>query len=249
MPFVDDIREKVLVLSHRRCCVCHDFAGRSVNVHHIIQEADGGLNTIENAICLCLRCHAEAGHFNSRHPLGTKYSPKELHAHRDQWWRHYEENPEPSSADQPELWCNGVELVDLAVNETPKVVFQFENIGAGNAYELRILSGVHIAHEPLTSAPPELTFRTPTPTTTLPKLRIMTKTLPFRRAITSDEAQEITRGSLHVYAYAVLTYSSRLGTATHERILRTCHKYNPITTFFQNTPFHNSADWHSDFET
>jgi len=57
-------------------------------VHHIIQEADGGANTLENAICLCLRCHAEAGHFNSRHPLGSKYSPTELKAHRDQWWEH-----------------------------------------------------------------------------------------------------------------------------------------------------------------
>ena len=55
-------------------------------MHHIIQEADGGPNTLENAIALCLSCHAEAGHFNSRHPLGTKYSPKELRRHRAVWW-------------------------------------------------------------------------------------------------------------------------------------------------------------------
>jgi len=94
MPFPRDIREEVLVRSHRRCCVCHEFGGRSVNVHHIIQEADGGANTLDNAICLCLRCHAEAGHFNSRHPLGTKYSPEELKAHRDQWWEHCLHHPE-----------------------------------------------------------------------------------------------------------------------------------------------------------
>lgn len=88
MPFPRDIREVALVKSHRKCCVCHEFGGRSVNVHHIVQEADGGPNTLENAICLCLRCHAEAGHFNSRHPMGTKYSPAELRAHRDQWWKH-----------------------------------------------------------------------------------------------------------------------------------------------------------------
>ncbi len=41
-----------------------------------------------------LRCHAEAGHFNSRHPLGTKYSPAELRAHRDQWWEHCLSHPE-----------------------------------------------------------------------------------------------------------------------------------------------------------
>ena len=94
MPFPRDIRNLALVKSHRRCCVCHEFGGRSVNVHHIIQEADGGPNILENAICLCLRCHAEAGHFNARHPLGTKYSPTELKAHRDQWWEHCVNHPD-----------------------------------------------------------------------------------------------------------------------------------------------------------
>ena len=94
MPFPRAVRDEALVKSHRRCCVCHEFGGRSVNVHHINPEADGGPNTIENAICLCLRCHAEAGHFNSRHPMGTKYSPAELHAHRDQWWQHCLAHPE-----------------------------------------------------------------------------------------------------------------------------------------------------------
>lgn len=65
-----------------------------MNVHHVVQEADGGANTIENAICLCLRCHSEAGHYNSRHPMGTKYSPAELLAHRDQWWKHCLTHPE-----------------------------------------------------------------------------------------------------------------------------------------------------------
>lgn len=94
MPFPRDIRDIALVKSHRRCCVCHEFGGRSVNVHHIEQEADGGPNTLENAICLCLRCHAEAGHFNPRHPMGTKYSPAELRAHRDQWWSYCQDHPE-----------------------------------------------------------------------------------------------------------------------------------------------------------
>jgi hypothetical protein len=73
--------------------VCHEFAGRAVNMHHIVQEADGGSNTLDNAIVLCLRCHSEAGHFNSRHPIGTKYSPNELHRHRDEWWKLCETHP------------------------------------------------------------------------------------------------------------------------------------------------------------
>jgi hypothetical protein len=93
MPFPKAVREEALVKSHRRCCVCHEFAGRAVNVHHIRQEADGGENTIKNAIVLCLRCHSEAGHFNPRHPIGTKYSPSELIRHRDEWLRQCEKKP------------------------------------------------------------------------------------------------------------------------------------------------------------
>ena len=95
MPFPDSVRLEVLVRSGRHCCVCHQFAGRTANVHHIAQEALGGTNTIDNAICLCQRCHSEAGHYNAFHPLGTKYSPQELRAHRDAWWS------QPSLAQSP----------------------------------------------------------------------------------------------------------------------------------------------------
>jgi hypothetical protein len=86
MSFPPSVREDALVKSSRRCCVCREFAGRASNVHHIEQEADGGSNTIENAIVLCLRCHSEAVHYNPRHPVGAKYSPSELVRHRDQLW-------------------------------------------------------------------------------------------------------------------------------------------------------------------
>lgn len=86
MPLPKAVREEVLVRSRRTCCVCHRFGGRNVEVHHIVPEADGGPDTIENAIALCFRCHAEAGHYNPRHPRGTAYSPSELRKHRDAWW-------------------------------------------------------------------------------------------------------------------------------------------------------------------
>jgi hypothetical protein len=104
MAFAPSVREEALVKSGRRCCVCHEFAGRSTNVHHIIQEADGGTNTIDNGIVLCLRCHAEAGHFNSRHPLGTKYSPTELRKHRDNWWRIVESGRVPPPYEVRVTW-------------------------------------------------------------------------------------------------------------------------------------------------
>ncbi len=87
MPFPNAVRDAVLVAAGRCCCICHTLAGRNIQVHHIVQEADGGPNTIENAIPLCLRCHADAGHYNPHHPLGTKYSPSELRRHRDEWFK------------------------------------------------------------------------------------------------------------------------------------------------------------------
>lgn len=93
MPFPDSIKEGALIRSRRCCCVCQEFAGLYTNVHHIVPESDGGSNDLENAIVLCLRCHGEAGHYNIRHPIGNKYSRKELRRHRDAWWEWCETNP------------------------------------------------------------------------------------------------------------------------------------------------------------
>lgn len=87
------IKKLAFIKSHRYCCVCHDFAGRDIAVHHIQQEAKGGPNTLENAIALCLKCHSEAGHYNSAHPIGNKYSPSELKKYRDEWWQYCKTNP------------------------------------------------------------------------------------------------------------------------------------------------------------
>lgn len=74
-------------------------------VHHIVQEAHGGANTLENAIVLCSRCHGEAGHYNPEHPLGTKYSPRELRRHRDDWWNYrasgYAKEAQPANFVEP----------------------------------------------------------------------------------------------------------------------------------------------------
>ncbi|KYG82630.1 hypothetical protein AWN68_12605 [Roseivirga echinicomitans] len=58
-----------------------------MEVHHLVQEADGGANSLENAIPLCFDCHADAGHYNSRHPKGTKFSIPELTNARDDWYK------------------------------------------------------------------------------------------------------------------------------------------------------------------
>lgn len=87
MGFSQSVKERAYIASARRCCVCKKFAGRNIEVHHITQKADGGEDSFDNAIPLCFDCHAEAGHYNPRHPKGAKYMPSELRAHRDSWYK------------------------------------------------------------------------------------------------------------------------------------------------------------------
>lgn len=87
MGFSKEIKEQVFVASARRCCVCKEFLGRNIEVHHIIPISNGGEDSFENAIPLCFDCHANAGHYNSKHPRGSKFSPEELRKHRDAWYK------------------------------------------------------------------------------------------------------------------------------------------------------------------
>lgn len=93
MAFGENVKREALVRSKRCCCICNQFAGLFINVHHIIPEAQGGPDTLDNAIVLCLRCHGEVGHYNPLHPIGNKYSQEELIRHRDEWWKSCKENP------------------------------------------------------------------------------------------------------------------------------------------------------------
>lgn len=97
------VKSEVLVACGRRCTICHKFCGTNIECHHIIPESDGGASTVENCIPLCFDCHADVGHYNSRHPKGTKYTAEELRGHRDKWFKamallsEREHEPDPSA--------------------------------------------------------------------------------------------------------------------------------------------------------
>lgn len=92
MGFPTAIKQQVMIDSARHCCVCHRYKGIKMEVHHLKQKANGGEDTFENAIPLCFDCHADAGHFNDRHPRGTKFSIKELIKARDAWYEYVRKN-------------------------------------------------------------------------------------------------------------------------------------------------------------
>src|SRR5439155_3001756 len=78
----------------RRCCICHRFCGVKMEMDHIVQAADSGPDTQDNAIPVCFDCHAEIHSYNDRHPKGRKFSAEELEGHKDQWLRMCRDKPE-----------------------------------------------------------------------------------------------------------------------------------------------------------
>jgi len=132
VPFSQSVKEEALVRSRRCCCVCQEFAGLSTEVHHIIHRSEGGSDDLDNAIVLCRRCHAEVGQYNSRHPVGNKYSPEELRRLRDQWWTWCEKNPAVPLPKYPvsvspgsvTLFIRGEKVRFKVYNETKEVYYQ-----------------------------------------------------------------------------------------------------------------------------
>jgi hypothetical protein len=86
MGFPADISEKALLDCGRCCCICHKFCGFKIELHHIKQSSEGGEDSYENCLPLCLDCHAEVKAYNSKHPKGRKYTEPELKQHRDRWY-------------------------------------------------------------------------------------------------------------------------------------------------------------------
>jgi hypothetical protein len=58
MAFDETIKLFVKKNAHFACCLCHALY---VEVHHIIPEAEGGLDTEDNAAPLCPSCHETYG--------------------------------------------------------------------------------------------------------------------------------------------------------------------------------------------
>ncbi len=106
MGFSTSVADDVFVRCRRHCCICDVFAGQKMELHHIKQVADGGTDSIDNCIPLCLNCHAEVKAYNPKHPKGRKYTENELREHRDKCYAKYENVNEPASVDEDSIRTN-----------------------------------------------------------------------------------------------------------------------------------------------
>lgn len=89
MTFDQPTRTKALLWCDRHCCLCKKACGVNIEVHHLISEAEGGTNEIDNAIPLCFECHSEVMRYNDQHPRGTKYKVDELRTRREQVYEEF----------------------------------------------------------------------------------------------------------------------------------------------------------------
>lgn len=102
MGFPTSIADEVLVRCGRHCCLCGVYAGQKIELHHIVQAAEGGDDSADNCIPLCLNCHAEVKSYNPKHPKGRRFTEKELKGHRDKYYAQYEMGNRSSEMERKE---------------------------------------------------------------------------------------------------------------------------------------------------
>lgn len=89
----EKVKEEALIACKRHCCICETFKGINIEVHHIIQKADGGSDDFDNAIPLCFDCHCMIGGYNPKHPKGNKFTTTELKRRRDEFYNKIKNAP------------------------------------------------------------------------------------------------------------------------------------------------------------
>ncbi|MBU4566275.1 MAG: HNH endonuclease [Desulfarculus sp.] len=124
MGFSPKARTKVLLWSDRHCCLCKKPCDTNIEVHHIVPEANGGSNRIENAIPLCFDCHGKVQNYNDYHPLGNKYKPEELKARREQVYEEFTRYLVP-----PIHYIVTQRIHDRENRQLPDVGFVISNLG------------------------------------------------------------------------------------------------------------------------
>ena len=97
-----------------------------MQLHHIVQGAEGGEDTMENCIPLCLDCHEEVGSYNPKHPIGRKFSKDELRKHRDLWFEFVNTHPERLSSSTEALFRHSTG--DVSASLDVKVCVEFEHV-------------------------------------------------------------------------------------------------------------------------
>lgn len=75
-----EVIDRMMVKCGRRCCICRRFRPTKLQVHHIIEQNQGGSDEEDNLIVTCLSCHSDV---HTKVPFARRFSVAELKGHRD----------------------------------------------------------------------------------------------------------------------------------------------------------------------
>jgi len=79
MAIPNNIVDELMVKCGRRCCICRRFDPLHLHVHHIVEQAEGGTDEIDNLIPVCLTCHSDV-HTHTK--LTRRFTANELKGHK-----------------------------------------------------------------------------------------------------------------------------------------------------------------------
>ncbi|MCH8823016.1 MAG: HNH endonuclease [Planctomycetes bacterium] len=80
MSIPKHIANELLAKCGRICCICRRFRPVHLQVHHIVEQSEGGSDEFDNLIALCINCHSDV---HTTRPFTRRFTPDELKDHRD----------------------------------------------------------------------------------------------------------------------------------------------------------------------
>lgn len=89
----------VLAKCARHCCICRRFRPLHLQVHHIVEQHEGGTDNLDNLIAICVSCHTDV-HTDTQ--LTRRFTNRELKLHRDSVYQLVADGKLPVSDEGPD---------------------------------------------------------------------------------------------------------------------------------------------------
>lgn len=90
---------EVLAKCARHCCICRRFRPLHLQVHHIVEQHEGGTDDLDNLIAICVSCHSDV---HTETKLTRRFTNKELKLHRDNVYQLVSDGKLPASSEVPD---------------------------------------------------------------------------------------------------------------------------------------------------
>ncbi len=99
MAVSPDRAAEILAKCARHCCICRRFRPLHLQVHHIVEQSEGGSDEPDNLIAICVSCHSDV---HTETKLTRRFTTKELKLHRDNVCQLVADGKLPISEESPD---------------------------------------------------------------------------------------------------------------------------------------------------